>query len=106
MRLMSAAALAVALAGCLGRPVNSELIKASFVCEGGARLNAVFDNDRQPNLVLTLADGRELHLPQVVSGSGARYANADESFVFWNKGNTAFVEENGKRTYSGCESHS
>ena len=27
--------------------------------------------------------------PQV----GARYANADESFVFWNKGDTAFVTE-------------
>jgi membrane-bound inhibitor of C-type lysozyme len=37
-----------------------------------------------------------------VSGSGARYANSNESFVFWNKGNTAFIEENGKTTYSNC----
>ena len=29
----------------------------------------------------------------MMSGSGARYANKDESFVFWNKGNTAFITE-------------
>jgi membrane-bound inhibitor of C-type lysozyme len=29
----------------------------------------------------------------VISGSGARYANADESIVFWNKGDTAFITE-------------
>jgi membrane-bound inhibitor of C-type lysozyme len=38
-----------------------------------------------------------------LSGSGARYANSDETFVFWNKGDTAFITEgNGKETYSGC----
>jgi hypothetical protein len=36
---------------------------------------------------LMLSDGRSLSLPQVMSASGARYANKDESFVFWNKGN-------------------
>jgi membrane-bound inhibitor of C-type lysozyme len=51
---------------------------------------------------LTLSDGRKLALPQAVSASGARYANADESVVFWNKGRTAFVEEAGKQTYTGC----
>jgi membrane-bound inhibitor of C-type lysozyme len=51
---------------------------------------------------LTLSDGRTLALPQVMSASGARYANHDESFVFWNKGRTAFVEEAGQQTYNGC----
>jgi membrane-bound inhibitor of C-type lysozyme len=39
-----------------------------------------------------------------MSGSGARYANADETMVFWNKGNTAFITEGSddKETYSGC----
>ena len=39
-----------------------------------------------------------------ISASGARYANKDETFVFWNKGDTAFVTEgkDGKETYSGC----
>ena len=49
-----------------------------------------------------LSDGRKLTLPQALSGSGARYANADDSFVFWNKGYTAFIDERGKPTYSGC----
>jgi membrane-bound inhibitor of C-type lysozyme len=36
-----------------------------------------------------------------ISASGARYANKDETFVFWNKGDTTFVTD-GKETYSGC----
>jgi len=45
-----------------------------------------------------------LSLPQVMSGSGARYANKDESFVFWSKGNTAFITEGagGEETHSDC----
>jgi membrane-bound inhibitor of C-type lysozyme len=45
-----------------------------------------------------------MELPQVISGSGARYANADESFVFWNKGDTAFVTEGSddNMTYKDC----
>ena len=49
-----------------------------------------------------LSDGRVLRLPQALSASGARYANAAESIVFWNKGNTAFIEEKGNTTYDGC----
>ena len=34
----------------------------------------------------------------------ARYANADESFIFWSKGDTAFIEEGPSQTqtYKGC----
>ncbi len=53
---------------------------------------------------LVLNDGRRMTLPQTISASGIRYANADESFVFWSKGNTAFITEgtSGKETYSNC----
>jgi membrane-bound inhibitor of C-type lysozyme len=56
------------------------------------------------HVVLSLSDGKKLDLPQTLSGSGIRYANADESFVFWSKGDTAFVEEGPKQTqtYSDC----
>ena len=37
-----------------------------------------------------------------LSASGARYANPDESLVFWNKGNTAFLEARGQTTIAGC----
>jgi hypothetical protein len=40
-----------------------------------------------------------------MSASGARYASADESVVFWNKGNTAFITEGGNpenMTFANC----
>ena len=47
---------------------------------------------------------QSVYLPQTISASGARYANDDESIVFWNKGNTAFITENGPDniTYKDC----
>jgi membrane-bound inhibitor of C-type lysozyme len=55
-------------------------------------------------VVLTLADGKKLTLPQTLSGSGIRYANEGETFVFWSKGDTAFVEEGPSQTvtYKDC----
>jgi len=77
-------------------------IRAVFNCDAGKTVAAVFHNGTRSSVRLTLSDGRKLKLPQELSGSGARYANGDESVVFWNKGDTAFIEENGKTTYSGC----
>ena len=72
-----------------------------FTCDQGKTIAAIFYADA---VDLKLSDGRALTLPQVMSGSGIRYANADESLVFWSKGNTAFVTEGaeGKETFSGC----
>ncbi|HUU65971.1 MAG TPA: MliC family protein [Methyloceanibacter sp.] len=64
--------------------------EATYKCEGGKGIDATYYPD---SVDLTLTDGRSLELPQAISGSGARYANSDESFVFWNKGDTAFVTE-------------
>jgi membrane-bound inhibitor of C-type lysozyme len=68
---------------------------ATFRCADGKSIVATFYDDE---VALTLSDGRKLALPQVMSGSGARYANEDESFVFWNKGDTAFVAEGSDET--------
>ena len=76
--------------------------KATFACKGGKTIAANFGTN---SVSLKLSDGRSFTLPQAMSGSGARYANADESLVFWNKGDTAFITEGpgeGKETYSGC----
>jgi membrane-bound inhibitor of C-type lysozyme len=78
-------------------------LSAFFVCTGGHSIRAVFNNGSRPRVELTLSDGRYVVLPQAKSGSGARYANQEESFVFWNKGQTAFIVERGKTTYAGCE---
>lgn len=81
-------------------PANT--IAARFDCTGGKWIDATFINGPKSSVRLVLSDGRKLSLPQAISGSGARYANADESIVFWNKGNTAFVEEKGTTTFDGC----
>jgi membrane-bound inhibitor of C-type lysozyme len=82
-------------------------IQATFNCESGKSVDAVFiyasTTSRVGNQVqLMLSDGRQMTLPQVISADGGRYANADESIVFWNVGNTATITENGTTTYSGC----
>lgn len=77
----------------------SEHIRAHFVCDRDTYIDATFTN---MHVQLSLSDGRHIELPQVLSASGARYANADESFTFWNTGTHAFVEEQGILTYTGC----
>lgn len=72
-----------------------------------------FESSRQPSapvqppipsgqVKLELSDGRDLTLPQTLSGSGIRYSNADESIIFWSKGDTAFINEGNRQTYSDC----
>ncbi len=70
-----------------------------FDCAENKSIKAVFYKDR---VEIDLNDGRNMSLPQVLSGSGARYANFNESFVFWNKGDTAFVNEGDAMTYKDC----
>jgi membrane-bound inhibitor of C-type lysozyme len=74
---------------------------AIFKCQGGKSIDMTF---YASSVDLKLSDGRSLKVPQAMSASGARYVNKDETFVFWNKGDTAFVTEgkDGKETYSGC----
>jgi len=86
-------------------PVPSEVPVniVTFSCEQGKTVGAVFYKTK---VDLTLSDGRKLMLPQTISASGARYTNASQSFVFWNKGNTAYITE-GKsepqaETYTNC----
>jgi Membrane-bound lysozyme-inhibitor of c-type lysozyme len=82
-------------------PLTGVVNAAVFRCDMPADsfISSVFYSDR---VSLTLSNGRRITLPHALSADGARYANADESFVFWNKGNTAFIEEQGTTTWSGC----
>ncbi|HVU06733.1 MAG TPA: MliC family protein [Candidatus Paceibacterota bacterium] len=81
-------------------PKNDIVNDVVFACTAGKSIHAVFHTTNTVDLVLS--DGRALSIPQVISASGARYADADESFVFWNKGNTAFIQEKGATTFAGC----
>ena len=81
------------------QPINT----ATFACDEGKTITASFF---KKSVSLILSDARKLSLPQAIAASGTRYANADGSFVFWSKGNTAFITE-GKtepqqQTFSNC----
>jgi len=80
---------------------ETPVASADFKCADGKSIAATF---YASSVTLKLSDGRGMTVPQAMSASGARYANKDETFVFWNKGDTAFVTEgkDGKETYSGC----
>lgn len=80
---------------------ETPVASAVFKCDGGKSIDATF---YASSVDLKLSDGRSMKVPQAMSASGARYANKDETFVFWNKGDTAFVTEgkDGKETFSGC----
>ena len=80
------------------------LIHATFICPGGEMINAVFHNGENSFVDLALPDGRILRVPQALSADGARYATENEMFVFWNKGDKAFIEENGAITLNDCVS--
>lgn len=76
----------------------------TFSCEGSKTIIATFYPTDDKFVDLKLSDERSISLPRVVSASGARYAKEDETLVFWNKGDTAFITE-GKdavQTFSKC----
>ncbi len=75
---------------------------ATFICADEKSISAIFYPSDDKYVDLVLSDGRALSVPHAISASGARYAKADESFVFWNKGDTAFITEKGTTTFSGC----
>jgi len=97
-------ALAADVIATNSEPVTAaRIMSAFFVCTGARSIRAVFNNGPRPRVALSLSDGRYVVLPEAKSGSGARYADREESFVFWNKGQTAFIVERGTTTYAGCE---
>lgn len=94
---------------------NGELIASvTYACDDSKSIAAEYYDREvvQPGLgqppipggtvVLRLSDERTLTLPQTISGSGVRYANASESIIFWNKGNTAMLQEGGEDSYKNC----
>jgi membrane-bound inhibitor of C-type lysozyme len=90
MKSMALAALGLSTLVAAPALAETPIATAIYKCDGNKGVDATYYPD---SVDLTLTDGRSMKLPQVISGSGARYANADESFVFWNKGDTAYVTE-------------
>jgi len=95
--------------------IDSPIAQANYICDGGRTIQAAFYKGKeyavepgQPpipsgSVQLILSDGRNFDLAKTLSADGGRYANNDESFVFWDKGDTALVLENGvEKDYKGC----
>lgn len=91
------------------------IAQAVYVCDGGKTIEARFyEGDpvfvapgQMPipagSVKIVLSDGRDFELPQTISASGARYANEDESLIFWNKGDSVMIFENGEeKDYLNC----
>ncbi|MFZ5630862.1 MAG: MliC family protein [Spirochaetota bacterium] len=76
-----------------------------YTCASGRVIEARFILDEPGKVKLRLSDGRKLELPQAAAASGARYARKDETFIFWTKGEEAFVVENEVITYQDCTSN-
>ncbi|MFZ2523317.1 MAG: MliC family protein [Minisyncoccia bacterium] len=62
-----------------------------FVCDAGKNIHAVF---YKQGVHIWPANEEDNFLLQTISASGARYANSDESLVFWNKGDGGFIMRN------------
>ena len=90
--------LLAAILCCLGC-VKSKGTTFEFVCPDGAHLEVTYlENGEKVSLVY---DGKVFHLKRTISGSGARYY--DGKIVFWNKGDRALLEIDGKIIHQDCE---
>jgi len=90
----------------------SKLVATTFYsCDSGLTIKAEFftgpskpatSPDQPPvpggSVMLTLSDGQNINLSQTTSADGGRYATTDDSFVFWDKGNSSFIMKNNQVT--------
>ena len=97
-------------------PEPAQTARISYYCKAGKSITAAYyagapapaSAPGEPpapagSVALELSDGRSFTLAQTISADGARYANDDESFVFWSRGNGALVlENNQEQSYLGC----
>jgi membrane-bound inhibitor of C-type lysozyme len=97
-------------------PVEPEVPVAtvSYMCSANNTITAAYfagsseeaSSDRAPkpsgHVELVLPDGRPLSLPQTISASGARYANASESIIFWNNGRSISYTDTSTETDLDC----
>lgn len=85
----------------LTKMLGNEFTRAVFQCDNNKTIKSVFYDNA---VLLNLDKAGEMYLLRTISASGARYANSDESMVFWNKGDTAFITEGDPnvQTYKNC----
>jgi membrane-bound inhibitor of C-type lysozyme len=94
-----AAVAVISLLSCIQANVASEQKWLSFRCPDGQTVMAQFQLP-EDQFVNVRFGGRELRLPHVISGSGARYS--DGKTTFWNRGRNALVQVDDKIVVQDC----
>jgi membrane-bound inhibitor of C-type lysozyme len=99
------------------KPDARLIASVRYMCDGGKTITATYykgeasevpapGNPPIPTGSVEVAmDSNESELlQQTISGSGIRYANEDESFVFWSKGDSALIMRNNSMdlNYTNC----
>ena len=79
--------------------VEGEQKWLSFRCPDGQTVMAQFQLPEDKFVNVRFA-GREMRLPHVISGSGARYS--DGKTTFWNKGDSVLMEVDDKVVVQDC----
>jgi membrane-bound inhibitor of C-type lysozyme len=92
-----AALAALALASCASQPPARTTTYVFYDCADAKSFIATFYADSRADLVI---DGKRITLLQQPSGSGIRYS--DGHTTLYGKGDDAFVEIDGTRTYDNC----
>jgi len=83
---------------CSQANVETEQKWLNFRCPDGQVVMAQFQP--QDQFVNVRFAGRDLRLPHVISGSGARYS--DGKTTLWNRGRSVFVEVDDKIVVQDC----
>jgi membrane-bound inhibitor of C-type lysozyme len=97
---VSCAAVALAaILSCSKVNVKKEQKWLSFRCPDGQTVMAQFHLPEDQFVNVRFA-GRELRLPHVISGSGARYS--DGKTTFWNRGRSVLMEVDDKIVVQDC----
>ena len=94
-RTAPALVIILVISGCTSLTAGEK--RVIFRCPQGETIEATF---RDGTVAVTLPDGTNAVLPQVISASGARYS--DGTTTLWNKGNTVFIMNGEEITVQDC----
>ena len=100
--LLTLAAHSMAIGGT-DKPLRNTPITAfsvMFACDGAKYIDATWLSETVVHL--KLSDKRQFFLPRTTSASGERYANRNETLIFWLKGKTTFIWEKDVETFQNC----
>ena len=97
MNLAAVAMAAILSCAQTSKETNQKWL--SFRCPDGQTVMAQFQLPEDKFVNVRFA-GREMRLPHVISGSGARYS--DGKTTFWNKGDSVLMEVDDKVVVQDC----